>query len=43
MVVLGLAGGLLISRDVSRSMASLNNVIDKARGGDLHVRAEVRG
>jgi len=43
MVVLGLAGGLLISRDVSRSMASLNNVIDRARGGDLHVRAEVRG
>jgi signal transduction histidine kinase len=43
MVVLGLAGGLLISRDVSRSMASLNNVIDRARGGDLHVRADVRG
>ena len=43
MVVLGLAGGLLISRDVSRSMASLNNVIDQARGGDLHARAEVRG
>jgi signal transduction histidine kinase len=43
MVVLGLAGGLLISRDVSRSMASLNNVIDEVRGGDLHARAEVRG
>jgi signal transduction histidine kinase len=43
MVVLGLAGGLLISRDVSRSMASLNNVIDRVRGGDLHARAEVRG
>jgi signal transduction histidine kinase len=43
MVVLGLGGGLLISRDVSRSMASLNNVIDKVRGGDLHARAEVRG
>ena len=43
MVVLGLGGGLLISRDVSRSMASLTHVIDRARGGDLHVRAEVRG
>jgi signal transduction histidine kinase len=43
MIVLGLAGGLLISRDVSRSMASLNNVIDRARGGDLHARADVRG
>jgi len=43
MVVLGLAGGLLISRDVSRSMASLNGVIDRARGGDLHARADVRG
>ena len=43
MVVLGLAGGLLISRDVSRSMAGLTGVIDRARGGDLHARAEVRG
>jgi signal transduction histidine kinase len=43
MVVLGLGGGLLISRDVSRSMAGLTGVIDRARGGDLHARAEVRG
>lgn len=43
MILLGLGGGLLISRDVSRSMASLTNVIDQVRGGDLHVRAEVRG
>jgi signal transduction histidine kinase len=43
MIVLGLAGGVLISRDVSRTMASLTDVIDRARGGDLHVRAEVRG
>lgn len=43
MVVLGLGGGLLISRDVSRSMASLNGVIDRARGGELQARAEVRG
>jgi len=43
MILLGLGGGLLISRDVTRSMASLTNVIDRTRGGDLHVRAEVRG
>jgi signal transduction histidine kinase len=43
MIVLGLAGGVLISRDVSRSIVSLTSVIDQARGGDLHVRAVVRG
>ena len=43
MVLLGLGGGLLISRDVSRSIASLTHVIDRARGGDLNARAVVRG
>jgi signal transduction histidine kinase len=43
MIVLGLAGGLLISRDVSRNTAILTHVIDQVRGGDLHVRAKVRG
>ena len=43
MIVLGLGGGLLISRDVSRNMAGLIHVIDRARAGDLHVRASVRG
>jgi signal transduction histidine kinase len=43
MVLLGLAGGLLISRDASRNAASLNGVIDRARGGDLGARAWVRG
>ncbi len=43
MILLGLGGGLMISRDVSRHIASLVHVIDAARGGDLHVRAKVRG
>ena len=43
MILLGLAGGLMVSRDVSRNTAALTHVIDRARGGDLHVRARVRG
>jgi signal transduction histidine kinase len=43
MAVLGLGGGLLVSRDVNRSIASLTDVIDRARGGDLNARARVRG
>ena len=43
MILLGLAGGLMVSRDVRRNTASLTQVIDQARGGDLHVRARVRG
>lgn len=42
-ILLGLAGGILVSRNVSRNMASLTSVIDQARGGDLAVRARVRG
>jgi signal transduction histidine kinase len=42
-IVLGLAGGVLVSRDVNRNMASLNEVIDAARSGDLGARAKVRG
>jgi len=42
-IVLGLAGGVLISRDVSRNITSLTDVIDAARSGDLHARATVRG
>lgn len=41
-LLLGLAGGILVSRDVSRHMASLSAVIDRARAGDLTVRAPVR-
>jgi signal transduction histidine kinase len=43
MILLGLAGGLLISRDVSRNAASLTTVIDRARNGDLRARAVVKG
>ena len=42
-VILGLAGGVLVSRNVSRSMASLKEVVDAVRNGDLAARAPVRG
>jgi signal transduction histidine kinase len=42
-VVLGLAGGVLVSRNVSRSMASLTDVVDRVRNGELGARAHVRG
>jgi signal transduction histidine kinase len=43
MIILGLSGGLLISRDVSRNAADLTTVIDRARAGDLAARAPIRG
>ena len=42
-VVLGLAGGGLVSRNVSRSMAHLTEVVSAVRNGDLAARAGVRG
>src|SRR5215472_657928 len=42
-VVLGLAGGVFIARDVARNMSALNEVISAARTGDLAARAKVRG
>ena len=42
-IVLGLAGGVLVSRNVSRSMAGLTDVVDAVRNGDLGARARVRG
>jgi signal transduction histidine kinase len=42
-IVLGLAGGVLVARDVSRNMSALTDVINAARVGDLGVRAKVRG
>ena len=42
-VVLGLCGGLLTSRNVSRSMAGLTSVVDAVRNGDLGAGARVRG
>ena len=42
-IVLGLAGGVFIARDVSRNMNALTEVISAARMGDLAARARVRG
>ncbi len=42
-VVLGLAGGVLVARDVSRNMTALTDVINAARMGDLGARARLRG
>ena len=42
-IVLGLLGGVLVSRNVSRSMASLTDVVTAVRNGDLAARARVRG
>jgi signal transduction histidine kinase len=42
-LLLGLGGGLFVSRNVNKNISSLTNVIDSARAGDLRVRANVRG
>ena len=42
-VLLGLAGGLLVSRNVSRTMVDLINVVERVRNGEQGVRARVRG
>ncbi len=42
-VLLGLAGGVLVSRDFGRNIARLAQVIDAARSGDMAARARVRG
>ncbi len=42
-VVLGLAGGILVSRNVSRSISGLNAVVSAVQGGDLRARAGLRG
>jgi len=42
-VILGLAGGLLVSRNVARGMAGLSEVVSKVEAGDLDARAPVRG
>ena len=42
-VLLGLAGGLAISRNVSRSMAGLNKAVAAVAAGDLHARVPLRG
>ena len=42
-ILLGLAGGIVVSRNVSRHMAGLNETIAAVRAGDLKARARVRG
>jgi signal transduction histidine kinase len=42
-VLLGLAGGVLVSRNVSRTMVDLINVVERVRNGEQGVRARVRG
>ncbi|THD59122.1 HAMP domain-containing sensor histidine kinase [Phenylobacterium sp.] len=42
-VVLGLCCGLLMSRNVTRSMTGLTEVVEAVRNGDLGARAHVRG
>jgi len=42
-VLLGLAGGLLVSRNVSRTMVDLISVVERVRNGEQGVRARVRG
>ena len=42
-IILGLAGGVLISRNVSRSMQGLVDLVAAVQAGDLQARAKVRG
>lgn len=42
-VLLGVGGGLLLSRSVERAMARLTGVLTAVEGGDLSARAQVRG
>ncbi|HEX4180173.1 MAG TPA: HAMP domain-containing sensor histidine kinase [Caulobacteraceae bacterium] len=42
-VVLGLVGGIIVSRNVNRSVAGLNAVVAAVQGGDLRARVQLRG
>ena len=42
-LLLGLGGGLLISRNLERSMGRLNSVVGLVQNGDLKARVAVRG
>ncbi|MFZ5719021.1 MAG: sensor histidine kinase [Pseudomonadota bacterium] len=42
-ILLGLAGGILVSRNVSRTMVNLIEVVERVRNGEQGVRARVRG
>lgn len=41
-LALGLAGGILVSRNVSRSISELNAVVAAVQGGDLRARVRLR-
>jgi signal transduction histidine kinase len=42
-IVLGLLGGIIVSRNVTRAMAGLNEVVAAVQAGDIRARAPVRG
>lgn len=42
-LLLGLLGGLLVSRNVSRQLGGLNRTVAAVQGGDLQARVPVRG
>lgn len=42
-ILLGLAGGAIVSRNVSRHMAGLTDTVAAVRSGDIKARAKVRG
>ena len=42
-LVIGLLGGLLVTRNASRYMAGLTQAVTSVRGGDLRARAPLRG
>ena len=42
-LMLGLTGGLLVSRNLERAMGKLKTVVTAVQDGDLKVRAQVRG
>jgi signal transduction histidine kinase len=42
-LLLGLGGGLIVSRNVNRSIAGLNAVVAAVQDGDLEARVELRG
>ncbi len=42
-ILLGLGGGLLVSRNVNRSVGRLNAVVAAVRGGDLRARVPLQG
>ncbi len=42
-VVLGLAGGVIVSRNVNRSVSGFNDVVQAVQDGDLRARVKLRG